>query len=131
MKRVADGDDSALPALRKGLAEKPELRQLVPEEWLLRIDAPRSTPSLREQYLGRTRGKGSRTGRQVIERMVTEGNLRWNSSGGAEVRYVDPVTKAESWLPLNSTEMGHLHDAVKYWNETGRTLGPKHPDVQK
>lgn len=50
---------------------------------------------------------------------------------GAEVRYVDPLTKAESWHPLNSTDMGHLHDAVKYWNETGRTLGPKHPDVRK
>jgi hypothetical protein len=96
-----------------------------------RLNAPRSIPSLREQYLGRTPGKGSRTGRQVIERMETEGNLRWNASGGAEVRYVDPLTKAESWHPLNSTDMGHLHDAVKYWNETGRTLGPKHPDVRK
>ena len=96
-----------------------------------KANAPRSTPSLREQYLGRTPGKGSRNGRQVIERMETEGNLRWNGSGGAEVRYVDPVTKAESWHPLNSTDMGHLHDAVKYWNETGRTLGPKHPDVRK
>lgn len=92
---------------------------------------PHSTPSLREQYLGRTPGKSSRTGRQVIERMETEGNLRWNSNGGAEVRYFDPVTKAESWHPLNSTDMGHLNDAVKYWNETGRTLGPKHPDVRK
>ncbi|MFM8933353.1 MAG: polymorphic toxin-type HINT domain-containing protein, partial [Gemmataceae bacterium] len=93
--------------------------------------APRSTPSLREQYLGRTPGKGSRTGRQVIERIENEGNLRWNSRGGAEVRYVDPVTKAESWHPINSTDMGHLQDAVKYWNETGRTLGPKHSDVRK
>ena len=40
VKRVADGDETAILPLRKGLAEKPELRELVPEEWLRRVDAP-------------------------------------------------------------------------------------------
>jgi hypothetical protein len=39
VKRVADGDETAILPLRKGLAEKPELRKLVPEEWLRRVDA--------------------------------------------------------------------------------------------
>ncbi|MFN5530898.1 MAG: polymorphic toxin-type HINT domain-containing protein [Planctomycetaceae bacterium] len=39
VKRVADGDETAILPLRKGLAEKPELRELVPEEWLRRVDA--------------------------------------------------------------------------------------------
>jgi hypothetical protein len=42
VKRVADGDETAILPLRKGLAEKPELRELVPEEWLRRVDAPSS-----------------------------------------------------------------------------------------
>jgi hypothetical protein len=87
--------------------------------------------SLRQQYLGRTPGKGSRTGREVIARMETEGNLRMTADGSVEVRYIDPLTKTESWHPINTTDMGHLTDAVKYWNETGRFLGPKHPEVRK
>ena len=92
--------------------------------------APKAN-SLREQYVGRTPGKGSRTVREVIARMESEGNLRWTADGAAEVRYVDPVTKVESWHPVNATDMGHLEDAVTYWNETGCYLGPKHPEVRK
>ncbi|MFM8582243.1 MAG: hypothetical protein ACKOFW_12150, partial [Planctomycetaceae bacterium] len=44
VKRVADGDDSALPALRKGLAEKPELRKFVPDDVLRRVDGPTGCP---------------------------------------------------------------------------------------
>ncbi|MFM8220446.1 MAG: hypothetical protein ACKOJF_16145, partial [Planctomycetaceae bacterium] len=42
VKRVADVDETAIPPLRKGLAEKPELRKLVPEGWQRFIDAPSS-----------------------------------------------------------------------------------------
>lgn len=38
-------------------------------------------PSLRDTYLGRTPGKASRTGREVIERMQSEGKLRVTDSG--------------------------------------------------
>lgn len=94
------------------------------------IEAAPKAVSLRNQYLGRTPGKGSRTGREVIERMQAEGDLRL-VGGKAEVRYIDPTTKAESWHPINTADMGHLTDAVKYWNAIGRFLGPKHPEVRK
>jgi hypothetical protein len=87
--------------------------------------------ALREQYLGRTPGKSSRTGRQVVQRMKDEGNLRFTANGAAEVRYVDPVTKAESWHLIETTDMGHIEAAVTYWNRTGRYFGPKHPEVRK
>jgi RHS repeat-associated protein len=85
---------------------------------------------LRQQYLGRTPGKGSATGHSVISRMQSDHNLRL-VNGKAEVRYVDPVTKVESWHPIKMTDMGHLTDAVKYWNTRGRYLGPKHPEVRR
>jgi hypothetical protein len=62
--------------------------------------------------------------------MQEEGDLRV-VNGQAEVRYVDPETGVETWHPVPATDMGHLTDAVTYWNEVGRYLGPKHPEVRQ
>ena len=122
-------EEEAVAAAEAGTVAAEE-GTIVAEEGAISEATPRSV-SLREQYMGRTPGKGSRTGREVLSRMESEGNLRYNPEGSAEVRYVDPVTKAESWHPIKSTDMGHLVDAVKYWNEIGHFLGPKHPNVRQ
>ncbi|QPE00209.1 RHS repeat protein [Salmonella enterica subsp. enterica serovar Typhimurium] len=80
--------------------------------------------SCRTDFLGRTPGKNSRTGREVIERMRAEGkivgtgkNTRFEASDG-------------SWHPLNEADMSHKTDAVTWWNNTGRYLGPKSKPVR-
>ena len=94
-------------------------------------DGARSTRdlSLREQYLGRTPGKYSRTGREVRERMRREGTLRENELGQDEFLGEDGL-----WHLVDSpdTHMGHHPvDAVDYWNETGRFYGPRSPEVRE
>lgn len=80
--------------------------------------------SLREQYLGRTPGKNSRTGKEVQERMRKEGKLRDGPDG--------PEFKASDgeWYPLKDADMAHNKDAVTWWNETGRELGAKSKEVR-
>jgi hypothetical protein len=86
--------------------------------------------SLRDQYLGNTPGKNSKTGRDVRERMRKEGTLKTDPRTGKD------IFKGEDgkWRPVDSpqTHMGHHPiDAVDYWNNTGRNLGAKSPEVRK
>ena len=81
--------------------------------------------SLREKYLGRTPGKGSRTGEEVQERMRTEDKLR-EGKNGTEFKASDG-----EWYPLKDADMAHNKDAVKWWNYKGRHLGAKSPEVRK
>lgn len=80
--------------------------------------------SPREEYLGRTPGKDSRTGKEVQERMRKEGKLRDGRNG--------PEFKASDgeWYPLKDADMSHNTDAVKWWNETGREYGAKSKEVR-
>ena len=80
--------------------------------------------SLRDQYLGRTPGKNSRTGKEVQERMRKEGKLRDGPDG--------PEFKASDgeWYPLKDADMAHNKDAVKWWNESGREFGAKSKEVR-
>lgn len=80
--------------------------------------------SLREQYLGRTPGKNSRTGLEVQERMRDAGTLR-DGPDGVEFKASD-----KEWYPLKDADMAHNTDAVKWWNETGRQYGAKAPEVR-
>ncbi|CAM2070369.1 DUF4150 domain-containing protein [Sulfidibacter corallicola] len=81
--------------------------------------------SKREQYMGRTPGKKSRTGREVQERMAAEGKLRELPDGTKEV--LGPDGK---WYPIDETDMGHLRDAVEYWNTEGYQYGAKSQEVR-
>ena len=80
--------------------------------------------SLREQYMGKTPGKNSRTGKEVQERMRKEGKLRDGPDG--------PEFKASDgeWYPLKDADMAHNKDAVKWWNESGREFGAKSKEVR-
>jgi len=84
--------------------------------------------SLREQYLGRTPGKNSRTGREVQERMRAEGKLRDNiDTGRQEFQASDG-----KWYDLKYADMAHNPvDAVTWWNEIGRQYGAKSPEVRE
>lgn len=82
--------------------------------------------SLREQYMGKTPGKNSRTGKEVQERMRDEGTLRDGPDG--------PIFKSPEngrWYPLRDADMSHKTDAVKWWNEKGREFGAKSGEVRK
>ncbi|MFA4913396.1 MAG: PAAR-like domain-containing protein [Burkholderiaceae bacterium] len=88
---------------------------------------PPRKKSLREQYMGRTPGKNSRTGRQVQKNMREKGRLRENRRGETEFKASD-----DKWYPLREADMAHSpKDAVGWWNQTGRALGPKSPGVRK
>ena len=74
----------------------------------------------RDQYMGRTPGKNSKTGRATIERMRSEGLIRENN-GVTEFYSIE----GEDWFPLSEGEMAHKVDCVKFWNEIGRYTGAK------
>jgi hypothetical protein len=82
--------------------------------------------SLRRQYLGKTPGKKSKTGREVQDRMRAEGKLR-DGRKGPEFQASDG-----EWYPLKDADMSHNPtDAVSWWNKTGRQFGAKSPEVRK
>lgn len=81
--------------------------------------------SLREQYLGRTPGKESRTGKEVQDRMRADGKLR-EVEGKTEFLASDG-----KWYDISKADMAHSpKDAVTWWNETGRQYGAKSPEVR-
>jgi hypothetical protein len=85
----------------------------------------------RTLYLGSTPGKGSRTGRDVIAKMRSETPPRIRGTGASTEVFTVGPDGVKRWYPIRETEMGHIHDAVTYWNNTGRHLGAKHPQVRK
>lgn len=88
--------------------------------------------SKRDEYLGRTPGKWSKTGKDVQKRMEKEGNLRYDENKKPEIKYTDPKTGKETWHKLDEkVDMAHKKDAVKWWNETGKNYGPKSSEVRK
>jgi hypothetical protein len=98
------------------LAEKPKVED----------PAEQARPkSLRDQYMGRTPGKNSRTGRLVQDRMRAAGTLREDADGATEFQ-----ASNGNWYPLDEADMAHKTDAVKWWNETGRQYGAKSPEVR-
>jgi hypothetical protein len=82
---------------------------------------------LREQYLGRTPGKNSRTGKEVQERMREEGKLKTDPITG-ETKFEASDGK---WHELSKADMAHNRDAVNWWNEVGRKFGAKSPEVRE
>lgn len=87
--------------------------------------------SKRRKYLGNTPGKSSRTGRQVIDRMRRNGEIR-TVDGKDLLVWKDPTTNKISYIPLKDTDMGHFPvDAVTYWNDTGIKHGPRSPEVRE
>ena len=88
--------------------------------------AAAANKSKRLEYMGRTPGKGSRTGREVIERMKAEGKLRHQGEAWEFLSATD-----HRWYPLEEADMSHKIDAVTWWNQTGRQYGAKAPEVRE
>ena len=83
----------------------------------------------RLEYLGSTPGKRSRTGRNVIDRMRRDGKIR-GAAPNEEVFTVGP-DGVERWYSIDDMDMGHHPvDAVTYWNDTGRSHGPRSQAVR-
>lgn len=81
--------------------------------------------SKRLQYVGKTPGKNSRTGREVIERMRKEGKIREDKNG---IKFLGGDNR---WHPLKEADMAHITDAVTWWNKTGKNFGAKSKEVRK
>lgn len=75
--------------------------------------------SKRLEYMGKTPGKKSKTGREVIERMRGEGKIR-DTSSGMEFQASDG-----KWYPIKDADMAHTTDAVAWWNNGGYKHGPR------
>jgi RHS repeat-associated protein len=84
---------------------------------------------LRRLCMGGTPGKMSRTGREVLDRMKKD-NLVRVRNGETEVWSKVSDTKSQ-WVKFKDTDMAHIKDAVKYWNETGWKTGLKSPAVRR
>jgi hypothetical protein len=85
----------------------------------------RQRNNLRRQYMGQNPKTNSRTYRSVIERMRAEGKI---VGEGADAKV---VASDGTLIPLDEAELSHTKDAVKYWNETGKYWGPRHPKVRE
>jgi len=79
----------------------------------------------RQEYMGSTPRKKSRTGREVIDRMRGEGKIR---GSGRRMQF-----KASDghWYPVSEADMAHRTDAVSWWNSNGRRSGARSQKVRE
>lgn len=123
-KRLDEVIESAKRLIKSGETRKKHTVQQGKEP--IRAPDPAKTISKRKKYLGATPGKKSRTGREVMERMKKEGNLKELDDGSVIVRGSD-----EKWYPLEEMDMAHHpQDAVNWWNTEGYKHGPKSEGVR-
>lgn len=83
--------------------------------------------------MGRTPDKYSRTGREVLDRMRIEGNIRGDGSlVRGNPNNLEVMAPNGEWLLIDRTiDMAHTTDAVSWWNDVGRFYGPKAPEVRE
>lgn len=85
--------------------------------------------SARLRYLGRTPGKDSKTGKEVIERLKNKKppEVREGKNG---LEFKDP--NDGKWYPIKDADMAHFpRNAVDYWNQEGILHGPLSPQVRQ
>ncbi len=105
--------------------------------------SPARRRTLRQEYLGATPGKRSRTGREVIERMRNGPPPPGGPPPRGRITGTEPDEqvftlgpRGEGWYHIDEMDMGHLHDAVVYWNSdgpwgrAGRSFGPRSQEVR-
>ncbi len=85
--------------------------------------------SRRLRYLGKTPGKNSRTGREVIARMRKQGKIKGDPP---RLVWKNPDTGKTEHFKLNQCDMGHHpEDAVSWWNRKGYMYGAKSAEARK
>jgi hypothetical protein len=92
---------------------------------------PKEAKKARPYYMEPTPSKDKSIGQQVEARMRAEGKIV-----GTQVRYErdargNPTPGKVTWYPLSGCVMGHIIDAVTWWNSNGRFTGPQSKEVQK
>ncbi len=92
------------------------------------IEAVTKKISKRLEYLGKNPGKASRTGREVFDRMLNGDPPTARYGRGGKKEFWDPDN--EVWRDIAEADMGHMEDAVTWWNNTGREFGPKSKEVR-
>ncbi len=99
-----------------------------------RFGDPRRRDGLtrRDEYLGSTPGKKSKTGREVMDRMFNEDPPRIRNYPPISERTQFFDSKDQTWYNISEADMGHSPvNAVDYWNDTGIKYGAKHPKVRE
>lgn len=86
--------------------------------------------STRLSAMGKTPGKGTKTGRIVRSAMKAKGWVK--TIGGTEyVKVSTTLGGPRVWKKLDrNIHMGHIIDAVSWWNSTGYTFGAKAKQVR-
>ncbi|MGG6313990.1 HNH endonuclease [Paenibacillus macerans] len=84
--------------------------------------------SKRLEYVGATPGKNSKTGKEVIERMRNENPPKIRTTRDGQMEF---MASNGGWYPIEQADMAHVHDAVTWWNNTGRNYGAKSPEVRE
>jgi hypothetical protein len=86
----------------------------------------------RNYYMGPNPSMNGPVGRKVQDRMRSEGSLV-----GTQVRYDRDAAGVAlppgkfTWWSLSDCTMGHVIDAVTWWNANGRFTGPQSREVEK
>lgn len=96
--------------------------------------APPAPGGSRDEYMGNTPPKSSPTGRQVIQNMLSQ-NIRVDKTwliqdpDGKIYLQTEYAKTGDGYekIAIDSPKlhMGHIYDAVKFWNEIGRFTGKK------
>ncbi len=71
----------------------------------------------RLEYMGKMPVKGSKTGKEVMERMENEIPPKIRTTRDGELEFMASDNK---WYPLDQADMAHLTDSVSWWNSTYR-----------
>ena len=89
------------------------------------IDFWKYDGDLRYAYMGSNPEKGSQTYKDVIDRMKAKNKIRDNTT--QEVLNL----RDNRWYPIAECELGHIVDAVRWWNVEGRMYGVGSDQVQE
>ena len=93
--------------------------------------AKKKKVDLRRKYMGSTPGKHSRVGRIVRQRGKVLGIVERYGKSNERVK-VQIGSKVWKWKPLDrNIHMGHILDAVAFWNEAGRFFGARSKMVRR
>ena len=81
---------------------------------------------------GATPGKDDKEGLAVRARMASEGKLVGDKGRyGRDSNRIPLPAGHYTWHRMADCDMGHIVDAVVWWNSNGRFTGPQSPEVRR
>jgi hypothetical protein len=94
--------------------------------------AEKEAKKARPYYMGPNPRMDETIGKAVEARMRTEGKIIGDQVRYARDAWGNPLPKGQAELyPISACAMGHIIDAVTWWNTNGRFTGPQSNEVQK